>query len=100
MEDLGEFMTVLLVVGLIVGMVFGVGACVSERVYCVSSVPEIEQLRKDLGKVTAQRSEDAVGQATQWNQVIARKKRWNRVPFLSLWIPDGWDAVKEIQIPE
>jgi len=100
MEDSFGGMVVVVVFALVVGLVFGVIGCVTQQVYYVGAAPEIEQLRHDLGTVTAQRSEDAVGQATQWNQVIARKKRWNRVPFINLWIPDGWEAVKTIQIPE
>lgn len=73
---------------------------VAKRIEYVSGSASIEQLRSDLTTVTAQRSEDAVGQATQWNQTIATMKRWNAVPFVCLFIPDGWDRIKPIQIPE
>lgn len=61
-------------------------------------VAQIEQLRKDVQKVSASGSEDVIGQATHWNQVIASYQRYNRTIFDPI-IPDGWDSIALIAIP-
>jgi len=59
---------------------------------------KIEQLRHDLTLVSGQSSEDAVGQATEWNQTIISNQTYNKMWVISWMIPDGWDNIKIIEI--
>ena len=62
-------------------------------------VAQIEQLRSDSAKVSVQESEDVVGQITFWNQLIASNQRYNKIWWSHLVIPDGWDEIMPIPIP-
>lgn len=66
----------------------------------VSAHARIEQLRRDVQHVNTAESEDVIGQVTQANQMIAERQRWNRVPFAQWFVPNGWDAIKPIGIPD
>jgi hypothetical protein len=87
-------------VALIIGAVVIPTAVVSNWMTYTSAAVEIEQLRTDMQNVSAQRSEDVVGQATGWNQAIMRHRRWNRVPVVCLVIPNGWDHIEPIGMPK
>jgi hypothetical protein len=63
-------------------------------------IARIEQLRRDVQKVSAAESEDVIGQVTQWNQNIVQYQVYNRVWVISWLVPDQWDAVALIEIPE
>jgi len=94
-----ELVVGVVIVVILIFVLFGGIACVDQRMRYWSAKPEIEQLRKDIQNVSVQESEDVIGQVTQWNQIVAKKKAWNDIPFLNLWIPDGWDKIKFIEIP-
>ena len=59
----------------------------------------IEQLRADAAQID-QNSEDVVGQITQVNQEIKKKQALNDIFFLSLQVPNEWDDVELIPLPE
>ena len=61
-------------------------------------IAAIEQLRKDSLLVDAQSNEDIMGQVTSWNQKIVATQRFNRMPFVCLYIPNVWDDVELIEI--
>lgn len=67
----------------------------------VSAEAQISQLRQDLRKLEGQQiSEDVIGQATEWNQTIAEQQRWNQIPVFQWYIPNGWDDIEPLPIPE
>ena len=61
---------------------------------------QIEQLRRDVQQVDPSNAHDIYGLAAQANQVIASKKRYNHIWWSALLIPDGWDSVELIYIPQ
>lgn len=99
-EFLQIFGCFLLLVALVVVVVILPGASI--RNYCawINGSAEIERLRLDLPRVGELSDEDAIGQATEWNQKIASWRRWNRVPVICLLIPNGWDETEFIEIPK
>jgi len=64
------------------------------------SIAEIEQLRKDVARVDLKNAEDVYGQAATMNRVITVNQARNKMFFYDQFIPDGWDNVKLIEIPE
>jgi len=61
----------------------------------------IESLRSDLLKVGSQAiGEDVLGQATQWNQIIREHQAYNRMWWSDLIVPDGWDEIEPLPMPE
>ena len=71
----------------------------SEQFDYWSAEAEIEQLRGDLQKVSVQESEDVIGQVTQWNQIIARKRMYNDILLVCMFVPNGWDRIEPLEIP-
>lgn len=95
-DDFGPVI-VLGVFGVFMVVCLGLGINYSEY---INREAEYGQLRRDVQRVTAAESEDVIGQATQANQTIALWQRWNRVPVIQLVIPNGWDRMMLIEIPE
>lgn len=60
---------------------------------------EIEQLKADSEEISSN-SEDVVGQITQYNQTIKRMQARNQIFFIQMWVPNGWDDVELIKVPE
>lgn len=65
----------------------------------VQTSAQVEQLRVDVISVDVAESEDVVGQVTQFNQKISAMRRWNDVPVISLFVPNGWDTLAFIELP-
>jgi hypothetical protein len=61
---------------------------------------EIEQLRRDAAVVDPAQAEDVIGQVTEWNRVIASNQAYNDVFLISIFIPDEWDTVELIEVPQ
>jgi hypothetical protein len=64
-----------------------------------SESARIEQLRRDVLKVSDTTSEDVLGQVTEANQKVASNRAWNRIPIICILVPNGWDEVAFIEIP-
>jgi hypothetical protein len=62
-------------------------------------VARIEQLRIDVKKAGKARSEDVIGQATEWNQKIRSEQAYNKIWWADLITPDEYENVKIIEIP-
>lgn len=75
-------------------------AAAGNRSEYISMGARIEQLRQDVRRVDVAESEDVIGQVTEANQRIAANRRWNRVPIVNWVIPDGWDTLAPITLPE
>jgi hypothetical protein len=60
----------------------------------------IEQLRHDAANVDPQQAEDVIGQVTQTNQEIISMQAQNDIPIWNLSIPDGWDDIEPIPVPQ
>jgi len=73
---------------------------VANQVNYVSASAEIEQLRRDVQRVGVAESEDVIGQVTEVNRAIASMRRWNRVPVVQIVVPNGWDRIGLIELPE
>lgn len=87
------------IVAFLLGVFLTIPALVNYSQF-ISEQAQIEQLRHDVRRVDVAESEDVIGQVTQANQNIADWQRWNRVPFAQLFIPNGWDHMKPIELPE
>jgi len=59
---------------------------------------EIEQLRKDAAKIDLSSSEDVMGKVADFNMKIKSNQYWNGVVWADIFIPDGWDDIREIEI--
>lgn len=104
MEDFREFLVgggIILTVFVLVCVAFiAPVAILANWTEYVSGAEAIKQLRADMQHVSVQRSEDVVGQATDWNQRIRSNQRWNRVPIVCVLIPNGWDNIEPIPMPK
>ena len=63
-------------------------------------IAQIEQLRKDAGRIGMAAGEDVMGQVTQWNQDIASNQRYLRVWWGRIVTPRGWADVRTIDVLE
>lgn len=61
---------------------------------------EIEQVRHAVQNTSAMESEDVLGQAVSWNQYIAASRRYNTMPVLQWIVPNRWDSIPYIEMPE
>jgi len=68
------------------------------HISAIGHIAAIEQLREDSTKVDFLSNEDVMGQITKYNQEIAKAKRYNKIPFLCLYIPNKWDDVETINV--
>lgn len=69
------------------------------RLSTPGELAEIEQLRSDAVKISAQESEDVIGQVTKRNQDIVATKLYNKLWWSDPLIPDVWDDVRVIELP-
>lgn len=70
------------------------------RIDSIGEIAKIEQLRNDANFINSQNSEDVIGQITQTNQRIVSMKTYNEYLIFDLVIPDSWNQVKIIEIPQ
>ena len=70
------------------------------RIDSIGEIAKIEQLRNDADFINSQNSEDVIGQITQTNQRIVSIKKYNEYLIFDLIIPDSWNQVKIIEIPQ
>ncbi|MBN1910015.1 MAG: hypothetical protein JW818_09770 [Pirellulales bacterium] len=73
---------------------------ISYEIALVGAVPAIEQLRADINDISGVSSEDAIGQATQWNQRIRTLQAYNAQWWGNPFIPDAWNDIELIPIPK
>ena len=64
------------------------------------NVSEIEQLRHDAQNVNVIQSEDVIGQVVEINRKIAREQRMNRTWWAGWAIPNQWEEIELIALPE
>lgn len=65
-----------------------------------SEAAATEQLRVDAEHTPCNASEDVIGQVTAANQNIMAARAYNRIPLFGLGVPDGWDTVRVIPVPQ
>lgn len=82
---------------LIIAPTFGIIGC-SNYSTMPNNLAKIEQLRSDAAVVDPNQAEDVIGQVTEWNQVIRSNQVWND-SFWGFLIPDEWDSIELIQVP-
>jgi hypothetical protein len=80
--------------------VLGVTSCVAYEMSLPSQLAQIEQLRKDSSNVDPAQAEDVIGQVTQWNQRIASNQAFNKTWWAGWAIPDAWDDIEPISVPQ
>lgn len=95
-----EGLLVMTIIVMTVVLLCMVASSISEHVSFGPTVSKIEQLRKDVERVDSKNAEDVYGQATAMNQAIVEYKTKNKMFLFDQFIPDGWDSVKVIDIPE
>jgi hypothetical protein len=77
--------------------VFVFGPAVANKIAVRGEIAAIESLRRDVASTACVASEDVVGQVTQWNQTIARKRQFTRVFVIGMYYPNEWDAIAPIE---
>ena len=89
------------VISFIVGFVLILATIglITNHIEFAEASAEIAQLREDSSDI-ASNSEDVVGQITQYNQEIKRMQARNDIPIIGLVIPNGWDDVELIKLPD
>jgi hypothetical protein len=80
-------------------LTYGIGTLVEHMTY-PGKAAEIEQLRQDVKRVALDASEDVYGQAAQMNRIIVSYQAYNKKWWADLAVPDEWDSVRLIEIPE
>ncbi len=83
---------IVLVVHLLVGGVLQINL-ISERV-------EIQQMRADVAKVGCIAAEAAIGLVIEKNRLIKNTKFWAHHWLAGLIVPNGWDNITLIEIPD
>lgn len=79
--------------------IYGI-SIIGEQVNLPGRLAKIEQLRIDASHTKIGNNEDVIGQVTQWNQTIRSKQAYNKKWWAAITIPNEWDDVKLIEIPE
>ncbi len=81
-------------------LVLSVFVIIGAKLTVGSDIARVEQLRRDASKATTGNNEDILGQVTQWNQTIQSYHWYNKRWWADLYVPDEWDDVKVIEIPQ
>ena len=98
--DTGKGMTTIIIGGLLGVLLVSFSiVAIGNKIHFPAEEARIEQLREDAAQID-QNSEDVVGQITQVNQEIKKKQALNDIFFLSLQVPNEWDDVELIPLPE
>lgn len=61
---------------------------------------EIEAVRYAMERVTPSSSEDVYGQAVEMNRMIESYRAYNAMPIIGWIVPNGWDDIDLVPIPE
>ena len=96
MDELMATMAIILGVLLLAA---AIAMCANYYDFMASSA-SLEALRVDAANLSEPASEDVIGQITAFNQRIAAMQRLNGSPFVCLFIPNGWDALRPIPVPK
>lgn len=59
----------------------------------------IEQMRIDIAQIGCSAAEDAIGLAIETNRTIKATRYWAHNWFTGLAVPNGWDDIILIEIP-
>jgi hypothetical protein len=99
-SELADFGKIILafIAGLTMILVLSV-RCTSELSF-PGEMAKIEQLRDDLSVTASTSNEDAIGQATQWNQTIKSNQRYRSLWWGRIVVANEWESVSVIDIPE
>jgi len=81
-------------------VVFSLMIGVAEHVTFRAQEISIEQVRTDVASIGCSAAEDAVGVAITTNRQIQSKLYWAHHWLTGLVIPNGWDYVELIEIPD
>lgn len=73
---------------------------IGNRITFPSDVAKIEQLRKDVLVVKGETAQGVYRLAAEKNMEISENQMQNTLWYFDTLIPDGWMAVKMIDIPE
>ena len=100
--DIAKFMdkhgvVIMLLIGVIIVLFV---PFIEERATLPGDLAQIEQLRKDSVDMQCSIGEDIAGQITQWNQAIVRNRANNQLWYRAWLVPDEWDKVELIALPE
>ena len=94
-----KFIAIFIIIFLICAlMYFGVAGLM--RLCFPGEKAEIEQLRVDIENLKENVSEDVIGQAVEFNRLIANNRRYNQLWWSDIIIPDGWNKIEYIKIPK
>jgi len=61
---------------------------------------EIEAVRSAVERIGPGDNEDVLGQAVEMNRRIFSHRRYNRIWWAGWMVPDGWDEIDPIVLPE
>ena len=91
---------IVIIIGLSLALFMGVLLWFMNLVSLPGQLAEIESLRRDAALVDEARAEDVIGQVTHWNQTISNFQAYDRTWWMGWTVPDEWQAVELIAIPE
>lgn len=98
-SDAAEFFGMGGILGLAITGLLGLVAVVNLWEF-QPDMAKMRQVRLATERLGCLASEDVVGKAADWNQETESNKLWNRRWLADPFIPDGWDSVTVIVIPD
>lgn len=93
-------------VGLVVMLILSVITAVAvvssavEHVRFRPMLAGVAQVRAAVERLGCRASHDVIGGATEFNAAVASRRAYNATWWADQMIPDGWDTVTAIAIPE
>ena len=97
--DLRDVWLITEIAGVMLGVLYVVVALVGLAVLSSERV-RIEQVRTDVAQVGCVAAEDAIGIAIKTNRGLVDFQYWAHHRLLGLAVPNGWDDIATIDIPD
>ena len=88
-----------IIIGSVFGLYYGLCGVISHIDFPAQHIG-IERVRIDVARIGCSAAEDAVGLAIETNRLIATERFWAHHWLTGLAIPNGWDDITVIEIPD
>ena len=99
-SDTREILCIVVVVVFVLILLCCLSISCGNKLRFLGAAAEIDQLRIDAAKVDLSESEDIMGQVTEMNREIKKNQAYNDRWWAAWAIPNGWDDLELIEIPE
>ena len=100
MRDTLIIVTILVVVCVLLGGLFLGCLCIGYRTSFPGQIAQIDRLRVDAAQVESTVADHVAGQVIECNCFIKSRQRYNQMWWSDWVIPDGWNDVALIALPQ